>query len=181
MAEIVTQEASRPSKLVEKLLLLQAFFCIAASAVGLVIILTSLCPGCSLVSSSAVVYTYWAATVFLFLLGAMTLALLVYCRRRQHSTTFRVAISSIHAEDSEETPAPTPHYNCASQPQQLDQDSSTHPTSLDLPDYFSVVQNAEEVSSENVPETPPPSYEEAIGIQFAFTQETIYISDEIFV
>ena len=83
------------------------------------------------------------------------------------------------------------------------------PTSLDLPDYFSVVQNIDEVcssvntaevSSENVPETPPPSYEEATGIttlalstavinqvgtlssiQYAFTQETMAISDEIFV
>ena len=92
----------------------------------------------------------------------------------------------------EKTPAPTLHYNRV------------------LPDYFCVVQNidevyssvnaAAEVSSENVPETPPPRYEEAIemttlalltaaanqmdtfsSMQYAFTQETMDISDEIFV
>ena len=214
MAETVTQDGSRSSKCAENLfisvLLGLAFFCIAVSTVGLVIILTFRgCPGCSSVTSSSVVYTYWVATVSLFFSGVMTLALLVYYKRRQHSTTSRVAISSIPAEDLEVTPAPTLHYNRVSQRQQLAQASTTHPTSLDLPDYFSVVQsidgvyssvNTAEVSSENVPETPPPSYEEAIGItrlalstgvanqvdtfssiQYAFTHETMEISDEIFV
>ena len=168
MAETLTQQASRSSKCAEKFLLLQAFFSIAASAIGLLIIFTFLCPGCSSVTSSSVVYTYWEATVFLFLLGVMTLALLMYYKRRQHRTTYRVAISSIPAEDLEKTPAPTIHYNHVSQRQQLAQASSTHPTWLD----FSVVSqnidevyssvNAAKVSSENVPETLPPSYGEAI-------------------
>ena len=143
-------------------------------------------------TSSPVVYTYWVTTVVLFLLGVMLLALSVYYKRRQQSTTSRVAISSIPAEDLEKTPATTLHYNRV------------------LPDYFCVVQNidevyssvnaATEVSSENVPETPPPRYEEAIemttlalltaaanqmdtfsSMQYAFTQETMDISDEIFV
>ena len=203
MAETVTQDASRSLKCTEKLLLLQALFCIAASAVGLLIIFAFLCPGCSSETSSSVVYAFWAATVFLFLLGVMTVALLVYNKRRQHSTTFRVAISPSPAEDLEETPAPTVHFNRVCQRQQLAQVSSTRPTSLGLPYYFAVVQNvdevnAAEVSPENVPETPPPSYEEAIGmttlailtaaanqvdtfssIQYAFTQETMDKSDEI--
>ena len=211
MAETSTQEASRSSKCTENLfisvLLGLAFFCIAVSTVGLVIILTFGCPGCNSVTSSSVVHTYWVATVSLFLSGVMTLALFVYYKRRQHSTTSGIAISSIPAEDLEET---TADYNRISQRQQLAQASSTHPaTSLDLPDYFSVVENIDEVyssvntaevSSENVPETPPPSYEEATGIttlalstavvnqvgtlssiQYAFTQETMVISDEIFV
>ena len=191
MAETSTQQASRSSKCAEKPLLFLVFFCIASSVVGLVIIYTFRCPGCSSVTSSSVVYTYWVATVVLFLLGVMLLALAVYYKRRQHSTTSRVAISSIPAEDLEKTPAPTLHYNRV------------------LPDYFSVVQNiddvyssvnAAEVSSENVPKTPPPRYEEAIematlalltaaanqmdtfsSMQYAFTQETMDISDEIFV
>ena len=101
MAETLTQQASRSSKCAEKFLLLQAFCSIAASAIGLLIIFTFLCPGCSSVTSSSVVYTYWEATVFLFLLGVMTLALLMYYKRRQHRTTYRVAISSIPAEDLE--------------------------------------------------------------------------------
>ena len=192
MAETSTQQASRSSKCAEKPLLFLVFFCIASSVVGLVIIYTIRCPGCSSVTSSPVVYTYWVTTVVLFLLGVMLLALSVYYKRRQQSTTSRVAISSIPAEDLEKTPAPTLHYNRV------------------LPDYFCVVQNidevyssvnaATEVSSENVPETPPPRYEEAIemttlalltaaanqmdtfsSMQYAFTQETMDISDEIFV
>ena len=176
MAETLTHEASRSSKCAENLfvsvLLALAFFCIAASAVGLVIIFTFRCPGCSLATSSDVVYTYWAATAFLFLLGVMTLAWVVYCKRRQRRTTLSVAISSIHAEDLDETPAHALYYNRVLQPQQLDQASSTNPPSLDLPSYYSVQNideayssvNAAEVSSENVPETPPPRYEEAIEI-----------------
>ena len=191
MAETSTQQASRSSKCPEKPLLFLVFLCIASSAVGLVTIYTFRCPGCSSVTSSPVVYTYWGATVVLFLLGVMLLALAVYYKRRQHSTTSRVAISSIPAEDLEKTPAPALHYNRV------------------LPDYFSVVQNidevyssvnAAEVLSENVPETPPPRYEEAIemttlalltaaanqmdtfsSMQYAFTQETMDISNEIFV
>ena len=209
MAETLTQEASRSSKCAEKLSILLTFFCIASSAVGLVIIFTFRCPGCSAVTSSSVMCTYWVATVFLFLLGVMTLAFLVYYKRRQQRTTARVAISSIPAEDFEKTPAPTLHYNRASQSQQPDQASSTHRTPLDLPNYYSVIQdideayssvNAAEVSSENVPETPPPCYEEAIeittlalftgaanqentfsSIQYAFKQETMDKSDKIFV
>ena len=210
MAETVTQQVSTSSKCAEKPLLFLVLFCIASSVVGLVIIYTFRCPGCSSVTSSSVVYAYWVSTVVLFLLGVMLLALAVYYKRRQHSAASRVVISSIPAEDLEKTPAPTLHYNRVSQRQQLAQASSTHPTSLDLPDYFSVVQsidevcssvNAAEVSSENVPETPPPSYKEAIeittlalltaaanqvdtfsSIQYALTQETIDISDdEIFV
>ena len=107
MAETLTQEASRSSKCTENLFILGllglAFFCIAVSTVGLVIILTFGCPGCNPVTTSPVVYTYWVATVSLFLSGVMTLALLVYYKRRQHSTTSGIAISSIPAEDLEET------------------------------------------------------------------------------
>ena len=41
-AETLTQQASRSSKCAEKLLVLQTFFCIAASAIGLLIIFTFL-------------------------------------------------------------------------------------------------------------------------------------------
>ena len=115
MAEPLTQQASRSSKCAEKPLLFLVFFCIAASAVGLVNIYTFRCPGCSSVTSSSVVYTYWVATVSLFPLGAMTLALSVYYKRRQQSITSRVAISLISTEDLEKTPDSTLHYNRISQ------------------------------------------------------------------
>ena len=214
MAETLIQEASRSSKCTEKLFVLVlvglAFFCIAASAFGLLIIFTFLCPGCSSRSSSSVVNIYWGATVLLFLLGVVTLALLVYYKRGQHSTAShaQVAISSIPAEDLEKSPAAILPYNRISQHQPIALSSSTHQTSLDLPDYFAVVKNIDEVYpsvntevwTEDVPETPPPCYEEAIEIttltlltaavnqvdthssaQYAFTYETLDKSDEIFV
>ena len=148
MAETLTQQVSRSSKCAEKPLLFLVFFCIASSKVsGLVIIYTFRYPGCSSMTSSSVVYTCWGATVVLFLLGVMLLTLAVHYKRRQHSTASRVVISSIPAEDLVKTPAPTLHYNRVSQLQQLAQASSTHPTSLDLPDYFSVVQSIDEVCS----------------------------------
>ena len=206
-----TQEASRSSKCsVEKLLAGLAFFCIAASAVGLVIVMIFLCPDCTSATDSSLAGTYWVVTilVLLFLLGVIAPALLYYYRRRQHCTTSPVAISLIPVEDLEKTPAPTLHYNRVSQRQQLAQASSKHPTSLDLPDYFSVFPVTDEVyssvnaevSSEDGPETPPPCYEEAIEIttlalltgaanevdtyscvQYAFTQETMGKSNETFV
>jgi len=213
MAETLTREAYRSSKCVEKLFvsILAGLvpFCFAASAVGLLVICTYLCRGCSSATNSSVVNLYWVATVLFFLLGVMALALLVHYKRRIHSTTVTssVIISSIPPEDLEKSSGPTLRYNRVSQRRQLAQASSTHPTSLDLPDYFSVVQNVDEVyssvnadySPEDVPETPPPCYEEAIKItlamlngagndvdtysleQYAFTEETMEKSNEIFV
>jgi len=213
MAETLTREAHRSSKCVEKLFVTMLAglvpLCFAASAVGLLVICTYLCRGCSSPTNSSVVNTYWVATVTFFLLGVIALAFLMHYKRRNHSTaaTSSVVISSIPPEDLEKSPAPTLRYNRVPQRQQLAQASSTHPTSLDLPDYFSVVQNIDEVysfvnadySPEDVPETPPPCYEEAIEItsamlngagndvdtysleQYAFTEETMEKSNEIFV
>ena len=80
-------------------------------------------PCCSSVATSYIVFTYWVATVVLFLLGVMLLALAVYYKRRQQSTTSRVAISSIPAEDLKKKSAQTLHYDRVSQRQQLAQAS----------------------------------------------------------
>lgn len=214
MAETSIQEASRSSKCGEKLFVSVlaglALFCFAASSFGLVIIFTSFCPDCNSAIRSSVVDTYWGVTVLSFLLGVATLTLLVHYKRRQNSTTSRVAISSIPAEDLEKSPAATytlPH-DRVSQRWPLPQASSTYQTSLDLPDYFTVIQNTDEVYrsantevwAEDSLETPPPCYEEAIGRttlalltaaaevverysseQYASTQDTMDKYNEIFV
>lgn len=212
MAETSIQEASRSSKCGEKLFVSVlaglALFCFAASSFGLVIIVTSFCPDCSSATSSSVMDAYWGVTVLLFLLGVVALTLLVYYKRRQQSTTSRVAISSIPAEDLEKSPAATLPDNRVSQRWPLPQASSTYQTSLDLPDYFTVIQNTDEVYrsantevwAEDSLETPPPCYEEAIGRttfalltaaadvverysseQYVSTQDTMDKYNEIFV
>ena len=185
-----------------------ALFCFAASSFGLVIIFTCFCPDCNSAIRSSVVDTYWGVTVLSFLLGVATLTLLVHYKRRQNSTTSRVAISSNPAEDLEKSPAATLPYNRVSQRWRLPQASSTYQTSLDLPDYFTVIQNTDElyrsanteVWAEDSLETPPPCYEEAIGRtalalltaaadvverysseQYASTQDTMDKYNEIFV
>ena len=139
-----------------------AFLSITASAAILVLVLVILieqCAGCR---------------TYLTLLGTLSLALCIFgllillaivcCKRRKNSPTPQVVISSIPAEDLEKSAAPILPYN---------QVPHHHPfieTSLiNLPDYFAVVQNPDEVYlpldvevwTENVPETPPPCYEEA--------------------
>jgi len=213
MEETLTREGSRSPKCVENLFVLilagLALFCFAASAVVLLIIFTYFCRGCSLTTHSSVVNTYLGAAVLFFLIGVMALALLIHYKRRKPNTavTSHVVISSIPLEDLEKTPAPTLRSNRVSRRQQRPQGSSTYPTSLDLPDYFSVVQNIDEAnpsvnaedSSKDVPETPPPCYKEAIEItlamltgaanevdtysfeQYTFALATMNKSDEIFV
>lgn len=205
MAE-TTQEATRSSKCVEKLFLSVlvglAFFSFAASATGFAIIFVFLCPDCRSPTGSSIVNVFWGVTISLLLLGVITLVLLVYYKRRQHSTTSstQVAISLIPAEDLEKSPAPSLPYSHVPHRQAFSQTSSTHPTLLDLPDYFTVVENIDEVYpavnaevwTEDVPETPPPCYEQTIEMtalalltatseQYAFTQETLDKSDELFV
>lgn len=212
MAETSIQEASRSSKCGEKffvsVLVGLILFCFAVSSFGLVIIFTSFCPDCSSAISSSVVDIYWGVTVLLFLLGVVTLALLVYYKRRRHSTNSHVAISSIPAEDLEKSPAATLPHNRVSQRWPLTQASSMYQTSLDLPDYLTVIQNTDEVYrsantevlAEDSLETPPPCYEDAIGRttlalltaavdeverysseQYVSTQDTMDKYNEIFV
>lgn len=163
------EEASRSLKCQRRLYLLAAFLCITGSAVLLVlafVLFIEDCPGCQ---SYLVGILGTLAVVFLFV-GLFILSSIVCRKGRQNNLTSEVVISSIPAADLEKSPASFLLYNHFPRRQPFAETSS-----MDLPDYYTVVQNIDEVYSsmdaklwtedvwkEVVPETPPPCYKEAL-------------------
>ena len=108
-----------------------------------------------------------AAVVFAAGLLILLLRPVMLCyKRRRINTTPQVVVSLIPAEDLEKSAAPILPFVHVPHRLPFIETSSTD----SLPDYFTVVQNPDEVYlsvdaddwTENVPETPPPSYEEAL-------------------
>ena len=133
-----------------------AFLCVATSAIILVIIFVLFiedCNGCR----SFLARTLGVAAAVLFTVGLIILVTVVCCKKRQYHLTPQVVISSIPAEDLEKSPAPILPYNRVPHRQPLAITPST-----DLPDYFTAVQDIYEDWAEDVPGTPPPSYEQAL-------------------
>ena len=167
----VEQEASRSTSCKRRLYSLVvafAYICITASVILFVAVIIGLsrtknCAGCRSNSTGS---TATIATVF-FVVG-VTLALLVRLKRGSNSSTPQVVISPIPAEDLEKSPAPILPYNHIPQRQQFL--NSVKHSSIDLPDYFTAVENIEEVYlsveaavwTDDIPETPPPCYEQAL-------------------
>ena len=139
----------------------------------------------------------------LFLFGVYLI--IIFWRRRLHNPS-QVVISPIPDEDLEKSPASILPYNHV--PRRLP--FVVKARSVGLPDYFTAIQKFDEstfestlnenVWTEDVPETPPPCYEQALEMtalalltvgtnqvdaysseQYDFTQETTDTSDEIFV
>ena len=102
-------------------------------------------------------------SMFLALLLFYFPVMMLFCMRNYSSTqtTDDVVVSSIPAEDLEKSPAPTLLYNHV---------PFVESSSIDLPDYFTAVQNTGDVYSsvdadvctEGVPEIRPPCYEQAL-------------------
>ena len=144
-----------------------AFLCIAVAAViivAVVVLFMEDCVGCSLYSK---LLGNIAAALSAAGLLILLLRLVLLCYNRRHiNTTPLVVVSLIPAEDLDKSAAPILPFDDV--PHRL---PFLETSSIDsLPDYFTVVQNADEVYSsvdadvwtENVTETPPPSYEEAL-------------------
>jgi len=102
----------------------------------------------------------------LFAAGLLILLAILCYKRRHINTTPQVVVSLIPAEDLEKSAAPILHF--VHVPHRL---PFMETSSIDsLPDYFTVVQNPDEVHlsadadvwTENIPETPPPTYEEVL-------------------
>lgn len=134
----------------------------------IVVFLFENCPGCQQRSldrheSNLVTILGTIATLLFFIGGSLLTA---FWKRGQNSPTPRVVVSLIPAEDLEKSPAPILPYNHIPRRQPFLMKASL----LDLPDYFAVAQNDDELYpcvnaefwTENVPETPPPCYEQAL-------------------
>ena len=165
-AEQEASRSARSSATWEKRLYLSgAFLCISTSVVILVLdyfLFNEDCFGCR--SYVAGILGFLAAVFFIagLLLFSVTL-----CRgKRQNTSAPEVVISLIPAEDLEKSPAPILPGTSHHVPRHKPSASST-----DLPDYFTVIQNINElfissvdaeIWTDDFPETPPPSYEQAL-------------------
>ena len=166
MAE-TTQEALRSSRWKISVMTGLVVFCMAAGTTCLVLNFAYFCPDCRSPDSTLAIL-YWFAAILLFMIGLLPLAMLVrYTQRRQDSSTTR-AVLSIPAEDLETSVTPVLPYIHIPDRQPL-----FNASSMDLPDYFTVIQNVGEACSqfvdaedwsEDFPETPPPSYEQALDM-----------------
>ena len=166
----VEHEAPRLSKNAKRLGLSFVFFCIIASMslFAAVVILLRDCADCDHRSPMLVSIMALLATLLL-LLGISILT--AFCGRRKSSLTQtpRVVISSIPSEDLEKSPVSTlPSYHVPHrQPAFV-----IEPSPMDLPNYFTAIQNTGELylslhaeaRLENNFEIQPPCYEEAVAM-----------------
>ena len=146
-----------------------AFVCIALSVAVLVVVfhLFTFSTDCVKCRSHLRLLGIVAAAMFSAGLLILLIRLLMLCYKRRYiNQTQQVAVSFIPAEDLEKSAAAI--LPCNQVPRRI---PFLETSSIDsLPDYFTVVQNPDpaylsldaDVWTENVSETPPPSYEEAI-------------------
>ena len=164
------QEAPRWSKNTKRLGLSFVFFCIIASMslFAAVAILLRDCSDCN--QRSPVLVSMMALLATLLLLLGISI-LTAFCGRRKSSLarTPRVAISSIPSEDLEKSPVSTlPSYHVPHRQPAFVVETSP----LDLPNYFTAIQNTGELylslhaeaRLENNFEIQPPCYEEAVAM-----------------
>ena len=148
---------------------LSAFLCIAGITLIPVlvtfVVLYKECPDCPsfITDDSNSIWIFTSVATVLLISGGCIIVTLVLRDRRLNSlnnSPFRgEVISTIPAENLEKSAAPV--LSCNRVPHR--------PMSIDLPDYFTAVQNIDqvcssvdaEVSSQNCPMTPP-NYEEAL-------------------
>ena len=160
------EEASRSTtKSTRRLYLSVAFFCVTASLVLFTIAVhLGIQRRLHERNESYLVATFATIATLLFFVGGI---LLTACwKKEQHSSTPQVVISLIPVEDLEKSPAHIlPHSHIPRR-----QPFFLKASPLDLPDYFTVALHIDELYpsvdvedwTENVPETPPPSYEQAL-------------------
>jgi len=146
-----------------------AFICIVLSAaiLGVVFSLFTSSTDCVSCPSDFRLLGIVAAALFASGLLILLLRAMMLCyKRRQINTTPQVVVSLIPAEDLEKSAAPILHFVHVAHRLPFMETSSID----SLPDYFTAVQNPDEVYAsvdegvwiENVIETLPPSYEEAL-------------------
>ena len=160
------QQASRTFQNVRRHYLLVstvcAFLCLVSGVATLVIILVLFCPTCRFPNSFSA-WIYGTAAVLLSLLAVLVFLITVHYKRRQNGLTCgstpEVVFPTIPAENLENFDGallPTA-YNHVFRRFPIVEVSSMH-----LPDYFTAVQSTENIYSSDVPDTPPPCYEEVV-------------------
>ena len=158
------ESSSSSTKYTRRICLTLAFSSLTASLLIFLVVVCvfEYCPDCKERfrdrNESYLVTILGTIATLLFFLGG---SILTACwRRGQHSTSEavpQVIISLIPDEDMEKSPAPILPYNHIPRHQPAVMKASSQ--------GVTVVKNIDEVCSEDVPETPPPCYEEAIKMK----------------
>ena len=156
--------------------------CFLVAALGYILIVTSLVLFTFAIfvlfteNSNLAIRSATTATVMLIFGMILVLLVHIHLKRGSKTSAVQVVISTIPAEDLTKSPVPTLSYYHTPRRQSFDGASSIH-----LPDYFTAVQDSNEVySSVNAavctddfsePFAPPPSYEEALKMASITSQE----------
>lgn len=171
-------ESAKCSKKFFVLAVVFAFFCFAASVaiVIFVILFVKVCAAASNTDITDLVGILSFVAVILLITGALTLIVSRDLRRRCNRSTPQipeVVISPILAEDLEKTPAPD-LIGIDIQPRRDPSVSVVALQGIELPDYFTAMQNIDEAYSfEDVPdEMSLPTYEQA----FRSTTEQLFVT-----
>ena len=161
-----------------------SFLCIAGVSLSAVlvtfVVLYKECPVCPsfIADDSESVWIITSVAAILLISGGCIIVALVFRERRQYSqnSSFSgaVVISMIPVEDLEKSPAPVLPYNHIPHRQMA----------IDLPDYFTAVRDIAEAEyssvdatiwTEGFPETPPPSYEQALEMVAIQEQNDVFV------
>ena len=160
------QQASRSFKCARRhylvVLTVCAFLCFASGVATLDLVLVLFCPTCRSPNSLSV-WIYGTVAVLLFLLAVLISLITVRYKRWLNGficgSTPEVDFPTIPAENLENFDGALlpPAYNHVFRRFSLVEVSSIH-----LPDYFTAVQSTENINSSDVPDIPPPCYEEVV-------------------
>ena len=164
--ETAEQQASRSFKCARRhcLLVLSvcAFLYFASGVVAIVLILVLFCPTCRSPNSLSV-WIYGTAAVLLFLLAVLVFFITVRYKVRENGlicgSTPEFDFPTVPAEYLEnfDDALLPPAYNHVFRRFSLVEVSSIH-----LPNYFTAVQSTENIYSTDVPDRPPPCYDEVV-------------------
>ena len=122
-------------------------------------------------NSNATISKATSATVMMIFGVTLVLLVRVQLKKGSKFSAVKVEISAIPAEDLAKSPVPTLPYNHTPRRQPF-----VGASSIDLPDYFTAVQDLNEVYSSvdaafGTDDAPPPSYEEALKMASITSQE----------
>ena len=155
----------------------RASVCFLIAALGYILIVTSLVLFTFAIfvlfteNSNLAIRNATTASVMLIFGIILVLLVHIHLKRGSKTSAVQVVISTIPAEDLTKSPVPTLSYYHTPRRQPF-----VGASSIDLPDYFTAVQDLNEVYSSvdaafGTDDAPPPSYEEALKMASITSQE----------
>lgn len=148
-----------------------AVLCIVSGVAGIALIFVLFCPTCPSPNSLSV-WIYGTAVVLLFLLAVLIL-LIISLRYKRGQNDLTGSSTPEVADDLENSTASLLRCNHV-----LHRFSFSEVSSIHLSDYLTAVQSTENVYSSDVPDTPPPCYEEVVEMTISAAAAVAAASEE---